>query len=52
MIGTVTGTGRFEVIDNGEIIADIPTGMLSDPPTIERNVQLIIYQQMILPEYN
>lgn len=36
VIGTVTGTGRFEVIDNGEIIADIPTGMLSDPPTIER----------------
>jgi phosphoribosylformylglycinamidine synthase len=36
VIGTVTDTGRFEVIHNGEIIADIPTGMLSDPPTIER----------------
>jgi phosphoribosylformylglycinamidine synthase len=36
VIGTVTDTGRFEVTHNGETIADIPTGMLSDPPTIER----------------
>lgn len=36
VIGTVTDTGNFEVIHNGEVIADIPTGMLSDPPTIER----------------
>jgi phosphoribosylformylglycinamidine synthase II len=36
VIGTVTDTGRFEVTHDGETIADIPTGMLSDPPTIER----------------
>lgn len=36
VIGEVTETGRLEVIQEGEVIADIPTGLLSDPPVIER----------------
>lgn len=36
VIGKVTDTGCMEVIHEGEVIADVPTGMLSDPPVIER----------------
>lgn len=52
VIGTVTDTGRFEVIHNGEIIADIPTDMLSDPPSIEREcaVDHISTDDMTVPQ--
>lgn len=37
VIGQVTDTKHLEVIQNGEIIADIPTELLSDPPVVERS---------------
>jgi phosphoribosylformylglycinamidine synthase len=36
VIGKVTDSERLEVTQKGDIIADIPTGLLSDPPVIER----------------
>lgn len=40
VIGEVTDTGHLEIIENGEILADIPTGLLSDPPVIERECKI------------
>ena len=45
VIGTVTDTGRLEVTQDGEVIADIPTGLLSDPPVIERECTITGFEK-------
>jgi len=45
VIGKVTDTGRLEVTDQEEVIADIPTGLLSDPPVIERECAITGYEK-------
>lgn len=45
VIGTVTDTGRLEVTQDGEVIADIPTGLLSDPPVIERECKITGFEK-------
>jgi phosphoribosylformylglycinamidine synthase subunit PurL len=39
VIGQVTGTGRMVVTQEGEVIADIPTELLADPPLVEREAR-------------
>ncbi len=41
VIGEVTDTGRLVLTQLGEIIADIPTKLLADPPIIERENCLV-----------
>jgi phosphoribosylformylglycinamidine synthase len=36
VIGQVTSTGRMVVTQEGEVVADIPTPLLADPPIVER----------------
>ena len=36
VVGSVTDTGRFRVIDDGDTIADVPCGSLGDGPVYER----------------
>lgn len=45
VIGEVTDTGHLEIIENGEILADIPTGLLSDPPVIERECKISRFEK-------
>lgn len=41
VIGQVTDSERLEITQNREIIADIPTELLSDPPVVERESCLV-----------
>ena len=36
VIGQVTSTGRMVVTQEGEVVADLPTELLADPPLVER----------------
>jgi phosphoribosylformylglycinamidine synthase len=36
VIGQVTTTGRMVVTQEGEVVADLPTELLADPPLVER----------------
>ena len=36
VIGQVTATGRMVVTQEGEVVADLPTELLADPPLVER----------------
>lgn len=45
VIGEVTDTGNLEIIEKGEVIADIPTGLLSDPPVIERECVITEFEK-------
>jgi len=38
-VGKVTDTGRFVMMQNGEVISDLPCELLSDPPVIEREAR-------------
>jgi phosphoribosylformylglycinamidine synthase subunit PurL len=39
VIGQVTSSGRMVVTQEGEVIADVPTELLADPPLVEREAK-------------